>query len=164
MHVSLLGNDLILASKVQAVARDSGSQFHLYKDLDALRASLETPLGAPGDSTTGPPSQSQFGALDLMFVDLNFGDDGISSIAELHARHPQLAIVAFCGHEEKARRQQAMAAGATFCVTNGAVAQTARRLIADGRTDQNGGSDQHSRNSVNIVNTVNNGRSEKIQS
>lgn len=105
MRVALWGNDLILASQVQAVARDAGVEFTLCRGADVP-------------------------ASDVVFVDLNFDDSGITTIGQVRAAQPEANIVGFCGHEEKVRRQRAMEAGASSCVTNGSVAATARRLMA----------------------------------
>jgi hypothetical protein len=100
MLVAFLGQDLIMFSKVAAVARDLGCEL--------VRGRRD---GA-----------------DLVFVDLNLGADSVAEVESAAAGGAQ--VVGFCGHEAKDVRQAAMAAGATICVTNGMLVETARRLIA----------------------------------
>jgi len=66
---------------------------------------------------------------DLIFVDLNSGADAIAQVKA--AATSGAEVVGFCGHEAKDVRQAAMEAGATLCVTNGTLTQTARRLITE---------------------------------
>src|SRR4051812_13021152 len=72
MKVALWGNDLILGSKVQAVARDSGAEFTICRGADI-----------PG--------------ADVVFVDLNSGEAGITTIGQVRSAQPETTIVGFCG-------------------------------------------------------------------
>ena len=66
---------------------------------------------------------------DTAFVDLNADTPfRLGLIARLHEQRPQMELVAFCHHEEKELRAQAMQLGASSCVTNGALQAVALRL------------------------------------
>jgi CheY-like chemotaxis protein len=66
---------------------------------------------------------------DALFVDLNRDPTSrLEAIARLREALPGTPIVAFCHHGEKRLREQAMANGASSCVTNGAVQAAALRL------------------------------------
>jgi hypothetical protein len=101
MRIAFLGQDLLMFSKVSAVARDLGCEL--------VRGRID--------------------GSELVFVDLNPGSGSVAQVEAAAASGA--AVVGFCGHEEKDIRQAAMAAGASICVTNGAVVQTAQRLIAE---------------------------------
>jgi hypothetical protein len=105
MRIAFLGSDLIMFSKVAKVARE-------------LRCELV---------------RGQTEGADLVFIDLNKGPDAVAQIPAAALSGAQ--VVGFCGHEAKDVRQAAMIAGATLCVTNGTLAESARRLIIE-RTEK----------------------------
>jgi DNA-binding NarL/FixJ family response regulator len=111
MNVALIGNDLLLSSKVEAAVRATGAGFAVGR----------LPFNPDGKL---PKS-------DVVFIDLNFEESGIAAIAAVRRTQPDTKIVAFCGHEERERRKRAMAAGASLCVTNGAIVPAVRKLLAD---------------------------------
>jgi len=104
--IVLISADLMFASRLEVVVRAGGA-------------------GVRTRSSAWEPER-----VDAVFVDLN--DDvapRTALIARLRALDPVMPIIAFCGHEEKERRSQAMAAGATQVVTNGGLQGVALRLI-----------------------------------
>lgn len=67
---------------------------------------------------------------DTAFVDLNADTPyRLGMIARIREDRPAMEIVAFCHHGEHEIRRQAMALGATSCVTNGALQAVALRLM-----------------------------------
>ena len=67
---------------------------------------------------------------DTAFVDLNADTPHrLGMIARIRQDSPAMEIVAFCHHEQDQTRRQAMALGATSCVTNGALQAVALRIM-----------------------------------
>jgi len=104
-RVALVSDDLMFRSQLEAAVRGGGGELVL--------AQVGTPV---------PQAQA-------VFVDLN-ADSGhrLGLIAQLREERPGLTIVAFCHHGEKELREGAMHAGASQCVTNGALQSVALRL------------------------------------
>ena len=104
--IVLISSDLMFASRLELAVRASGFR--------VTRVS--------GDWTPTPVAG--------VFVDLNADvEDRIEAIRLLRRSVPALPIIGFCNHEEKERRKEAMAAGATQVVTNGGLQGVALRLV-----------------------------------
>lgn len=104
--VALLGDDLMMRSRLESALEPSGIA-----------------LGASRDLAMLPET-------DLVFVDLNYQvEERLAAIAELRSRKPELTICGFCSHSEKDARRRAMAAGANHVVTNESVPKAALRLV-----------------------------------
>jgi DNA-binding NarL/FixJ family response regulator len=106
-EVALLGSDLLMASRLQAALAPLG--------IAVATAAREEHL--PG--------------AQRVFVDLNQdAAERIGAISRIRARHPLSLVIAFCDHDEKEVRRQAMVAGATEVVANRHLASAAVRLAA----------------------------------
>jgi DNA-binding NarL/FixJ family response regulator len=65
----------------------------------------------------------------MVFVDLNTAVDArLDWISRIRAQHPDLEIVGFCHHGERAQRRRALASGATRVINNGTLREVALRL------------------------------------
>ncbi len=65
----------------------------------------------------------------MVFVDLNTALEArLDWISRVRADHPDLEIVGFCHHGERAQRRRALASGATRVINNGALQVVALRL------------------------------------
>jgi len=105
--VTLLGSDLIMASRIRSALSP-----HRLQLLQVSR----------GD---------QVGPSRLVFVDLNADVEArISAIARMRHREDLASIVAFCDHDQDGVMKRAMAAGASQVVANRHVATAAARLAA----------------------------------
>jgi DNA-binding NarL/FixJ family response regulator len=102
--VALVSDDLMFRSQLDAAVRRTGGEL-LMAGVDEL------------------PSA------DALFVDLNSDSPHrLGLIARLREARPDATIVAFCHHEAREVREAAMHAGASSCVTNGALQSAALRL------------------------------------
>lgn len=103
-RVALVSDDLMFRSKLDAAVRSTGGE------LVAARVE-ELPQA------------------DALFVDLNSDSPHrLGLIARVREAQPDAAIIAFCHHEAKDVREAAMHAGASSCITNGALQSAALRL------------------------------------
>ncbi|MBV8445533.1 MAG: hypothetical protein JOZ92_06420 [Candidatus Dormibacteraeota bacterium] len=103
--VSLISDDLLFASRLQAAFRRVGGEFALVV----------------GDQVPQTPT---------IFVDLNSRtDERVATITRLRQERPAVEIVGFCNHDDRALRRRALAAGATRVVNNSAL-QTVALLLA----------------------------------
>jgi ActR/RegA family two-component response regulator len=109
-RVALIGGDLMFRSRLSSALEARGV---------AVRSTKEGEL---------PDAE-------LVFVDLNASVEGrLGEIRRLREERLDVTIVGFCHHGEKAVRKAAMESGADQVVTNGAIAETALRLLGrDGR-------------------------------
>jgi hypothetical protein len=103
-RVALLSDDLMFQSQLGAAVRSWGGTLLTARGGDLPEA-------------------------DAVFVDLNREPEPrLDAIVALRRERPGTPIVAFCHHGEKLLRERAMGAGASSCVTNGAIQATALRL------------------------------------
>lgn len=103
-RVALLSDDLMFRSQLDAAVRSTGGELVAVRTEDIPDA-------------------------DALFVDLNSDPPHrLGTIARVREAHPETTIVAFCHHEAKDVREAAMHAGASSCVTNGALQSAALRL------------------------------------
>lgn len=101
---TLVSDDLMFASQLQAAVRRAGGSLSLVRG-------------------------SEVPAVDTVFVDLNTdAERRLQQITELRRERPSLEIVGFCHHGERGLRRRALAAGATRIVNNGALQLVALRL------------------------------------
>ena len=102
--VALVSSDLMFASQLTTTMRNAGGSAVLVV----------------GDAVPD---------VDVVFVDLNTAFEArLALIASLRAQRPDLDIVGFCHHADRALRRRALGHGATRVVNNGALQVVALRL------------------------------------
>jgi CheY-like chemotaxis protein len=107
--LALLGSDLLMASRLRAVAAGLG-----------LAVVQAQGVGALPDAR-------------WVFVDLNQRvDERIEAIGHIRLRRPAPVVVGFCDHDEQQVRRRAMEAGASQVVANRHLQEAAVRLIGAG--------------------------------
>ena len=107
--VALVSDDLMFASQLQSAMRRAGGSC-------ALVVGERVP------------------EVDAVFVDLNArAEERLLLIASLREERPSLSIAGFCHHGDRALRRQALHAGATRVINNGALQAVALRLAAGQR-------------------------------
>lgn len=103
--VALVGDDLMFASQLQAALATRGGTCALVIGDRVPRA-------------------------DCVFVDLNRDTDHrLALIATLRRERPAQEIVGFCHHGERGLRRQALEAGASRVINNGALQTVALHLV-----------------------------------
>jgi hypothetical protein len=94
-----------------------------------FRSQLEAAVRGGGGELLAARVGEPVPQVKAVFVDLNADPPHrLGLIATLREERPELPIVAFCHHGEKVLREAAMHAGASRCVTNGALQSVALRL------------------------------------
>jgi len=102
--VGLVSDDLMFASQLSASMKQAGGSSVLVR----------------GDTIPD---------VTMVFVDLNTALEArLDWISRVRADRPDLEIVGFCHHGERAQRRRALASGATRVINNGALQVVALRL------------------------------------
>ena len=111
-RVALVSDDLMFRSQLEAAVRRTGGALLAARVEDVPEA-------------------------DALFVDLNRDSPHrLGLIARVRESQPEATIVAFCHHEASDVREAAMRAGASSCITNGALQSAALRLAGKHAADQ----------------------------
>lgn len=108
-QIMLVGSDLLRLSQLETAVRHAGGTFAVAADDGEL-------TGLSGASA--------------VLVDLNSNAASrCDLVRRIHETHPDIPIIGFCSHGDGEVRRQAMAAGASQVVTNGAIHDVAIQQV-----------------------------------